>query len=85
MWKPICGEMKKRTGIAGSSQAGGWFRSGLLGLSGGRLKMRRNGGTVMASLAKGEGELEGLAEMGEELDEEGGLIEEREGVVAGCV
>jgi len=39
----------------------------------------------MASLAKGEGELEGLAEMGEELDEEGGLIGERERVVAGCV
>jgi len=47
--------------------------------------MRRNRGTVMASLAKGEGELEGLAEMGEELDEEGGLIGERERVVAGCV
>ena len=59
--------------------------NGLLGLSGGRLKMRRNGGTLMANLAKGEGELEGLVEMGEELDEEGGLIGEREGVVAGCV
>jgi len=59
--------------------------NGLLGLSGRRLKMRRNGGTLMASLAKGEGELEGLAEMGEELDEEGGLIGEREGVVARCV
>jgi hypothetical protein len=30
--------------------------NGLLGLSGGRLKMRRNGGTVMAGLAKGEEE-----------------------------
>jgi hypothetical protein len=59
--------------------------NGLLGLSGGRLKMRRNGGTLMANLARGEGELEGLVEMGEELDEEGGLIGEREGVVAGCV
>jgi len=39
----------------------------------------------MANLARGEGELEGLVEMGEELDEEGGLIGEREGVVAGCV
>jgi hypothetical protein len=55
------------------------------GLLGGRLKMRRNGGTMMASLAKGEGELEGLVEMGEELDEEGGLIGEREEVVARCV
>ena len=34
--------------------------NGLLGLSGGRLKMRRNGGTLMANLARGEGELEGL-------------------------
>jgi len=25
LWMLICGEMKKRTGIAGSSPAGGWF------------------------------------------------------------
>ncbi|KAJ6951045.1 hypothetical protein NC651_004641 [Populus alba x Populus x berolinensis] len=30
---------------------------GLCGLSGGRFKMRRNGGTMMASLVRGEGEL----------------------------
>jgi len=26
LWRPIYGEMKKRTGISGFSQAGGWFR-----------------------------------------------------------
>jgi len=27
LWRPICGEMKERTGMAGRSRSGSWFRS----------------------------------------------------------
>jgi len=72
LWRPICGEMKERTGMAGRSRSGSWFRSkgcwvcrvGRNYHCWGRLKKKKKTAGAAAALGGGAGD-------GAEGDDEG--------------